>query len=72
MIVSCGITSPCKDCTERNATCHSVCDKYKQYKLDVAESKKKGKELMDQVDFDRDEKRAFIRKARQLKKWGCY
>lgn len=26
--------TPCFNCNERNATCHSVCDKYKTYKME--------------------------------------
>ena len=26
------VQSPCKDCPDRHITCHSSCDKYKEYK----------------------------------------
>lgn len=34
--------APCKDCPDRNPSCHTTCDKYKQYKV---EHKKKSEEL---------------------------
>ena len=26
---------PCRDCTERNAECHSVCEKYKIWRTEL-------------------------------------
>lgn len=33
--------SGCKNCTERHADCHSTCSKYKAYKEELAEKKRK-------------------------------
>ena len=33
------IIGPCKGCDKRKANCHSTCAEYKQYKMDVAETK---------------------------------
>ena len=27
--------APCKDCVDRKVNCHSICDKYKEWKSDV-------------------------------------
>ena len=29
--------SPCKNCPDRTATCHTVCDKYKEFKKQTHE-----------------------------------
>ena len=31
----------CKDCTKRHAGCHSTCDDYKQYKIELKEKQDK-------------------------------
>lgn len=37
--MSCKLTNPCgKDCKERSATCHSVCEKYLAYEKAYMES----------------------------------
>lgn len=35
MIDRYGILSPCKDCSERHIKCHSECEKYAKYKVEV-------------------------------------
>ena len=32
---------PCKDCTDRNEKCHSVCKKYLEWKAELDEEHKK-------------------------------
>ena len=36
--------SPCKDCTDRFATCHDKCEKYKAWKSRLDEVNKRRKE----------------------------
>lgn len=33
------IESPCLDCTDRHVGCHSECDKYLSYKIDMTNQK---------------------------------
>ena len=44
-------TCPCKDCTKRNATCHSKCKKYnkwrKDYENEMKEAKKRSRRYSD-------------------------
>lgn len=32
---------PCKDCSERSAECHSICDKYREFQKQNNELKEK-------------------------------
>nr|DAQ48207.1 MAG TPA: chromatin structure-remodeling complex protein [Bacteriophage sp.] len=35
------ISSPCKDCKSRFVGCHSTCDSYKEYRVELGGVKKK-------------------------------
>lgn len=72
MVVPCTVPCPCKDCTDRNAQCHSLCDKYKLYKTEVEAHKKKAVQLADQIGFDRDITRNMRRTKDKRRKWGSY
>lgn len=39
MTVSARVTAPCKGCTDRSVTCHSSCERYKQYKQELENAK---------------------------------
>lgn len=51
--------SPCFDCNERNAECHSGCGRYKAYKEKIEKTKAdlmekfKGKRIIDDYYFDK-------------------
>ena len=36
------LNCPCRDCKKRNATCHSACQKYKDWRLMLDERARKG------------------------------
>ena len=45
------MTAPCKDCDIRFVGCHSKCEKYIQYKKEMAEADKKRKFDGEYADF---------------------
>lgn len=42
---------PCKDCGERNAVCHSVCEKYKAFKRSCEEVNRARRLVKDCDDY---------------------
>lgn len=42
-------TCCCKQCTKRNVGCHSICDDYKEYRMNLSEKNRKER-LMKQLD----------------------
>ena len=49
------VTAPCKDCADRKMGCHSICEKYKEFKKISEEEKriidKKRREYNDVLGF---------------------
>lgn len=38
------VTAPCKDCKDRFVGCHSSCDKYKEFRINLDEEREKTRE----------------------------
>lgn len=59
------MTSPCKDCADRNTFCHSSCDKYNAYREKKDrdnEKRRRENDLMYALDH------AEIERAKKMKK----
>lgn len=41
------VKTPCYECKDRKVGCHSICEKYKKYKIDLAEENKKKRKALD-------------------------
>ena len=60
--------SPCKDCTEHSATCHSGCEKYEAYKKKVDEER----ERIFKAKQEHGLVLAHMKKVRQKQKDGAW
>lgn len=72
MIICAQKTSPCKDCTDRSATCHGSCERYKQYKAELEEYKNPAIAAREETDFNRGLTRVLRKTNHQRRKWRCY
>lgn len=54
------VSEPCKNCPDRYLGCHSNCDKYKQFKKEIAERKRKNQKGREYFNYLID--KAGIRK----------
>ena len=51
--------APCKGCTERQSGCHSCCEKYRKFKQDIEDLRKKEKQEHDVDAVARYQKKAI-------------
>lgn len=42
-----GVKGPCQNCPDRRPSCHSECERYKQYQKDLEEAKQKERQQKD-------------------------
>lgn len=61
-------TAPCKDCPKRVPHCHSVCERYKQYREQLDSEHEKRRAIMDEADFIRAVKRKAARINQRLQR----
>lgn len=65
------MSAPCKHCENRYIGCHSKCEKYIQYKKEMAEVDKKRKFDSDYADFVKTntlKRKKGVKKAAALKR----
>ena len=62
MIVSATVLSPCKDCKERQAHCHSSCDKYRTYKEQLEVNRIQIKKDSEMYQFSKELKARIIKR----------
>lgn len=62
-------TCPCKECDERHVNCHADCDKYKCWKNEFEEHKRKISETQKADRIIVAEKRMAINKAKKIKQY---
>ena len=55
--------APCKDCTDRQLGCHSVCEKYKEY----AKHNEERRKLREKYNLENNLYWDTIRKGRRMK-----
>lgn len=55
--------APCKDCTDRQLGCHSVCEKYKEY----AKQNEERRKLREKYNLENNLYWDTIRKGRRMK-----
>lgn len=48
------ISVPCLGCPDRNENCHSICERYKEYKKSLAKQNEQIRELKE-VDLEQDQ-----------------
>ena len=63
------MTSPCKDCLDRHAHCHSACGRYGEYAAMF--EKLRAQRLIDQAADTADAERG-IKIRRDVRKYGLY
>lgn len=62
MIVSMTTDSPCRNCTERSYNCHSSCERYRQYKDKLEETRAKINAHNAEVAFGKSVKRRVVKR----------
>lgn len=70
MIVSMATDSPCKDCSERSYNCHSSCERYRQYKDKLEETRAKINAYNAEVAFGKSVKRRVAKRHSKHSKEG--
>lgn len=67
--------APCKNCTDRNADCHSICNLYKEWKIEYEEERiirnKINKVTNDFIGFRCDSINSLARQSRKNKWVGA-